>query len=150
MNIGATNPHYLLVCRNLHNIPIPRPDHPRMAANLPVKAKAEKQAIVACPVCGLVSVYSGSSVQRVLSPGQDPFEAGICRLVFLGIECDDENCESPKAVHTTIGTGKGTWKEKAVPKTWKFDSDCLCDKGHRLAPKWEGDRFAWEQRRSLF
>jgi hypothetical protein len=150
MIIGATSPHYLLVCRNLHNIPIPRPTPLGIDTSLQGRAKVEKKAIVACPACGLVSVYSESNIQMVLSPTPDPFEAGICRLIFVEVECDDRNCESPKAVHTTIGTDRGTWKEKAAPRTWNFDSGCLCDEGHHLAPTRDDNHFAWEQRRSLF
>lgn len=150
MLIGATHPHFLLVCRNLHNIPIPRPRQSKIDSNLQGRVKVEKRAIVACPACGLVSVYSESGVQMALSPTPDPFEVGICRLVFVEVECDDKNCESPKAVHTTIGTDRGAWGERVVPRDWKFDPDCLCDDGHRLAPQWKGNRFGWEQRRSLF
>jgi len=153
MPTPATNVHYVLECRrgpHVHYIPIPRPIRLRKAANRTENPKAAIQPIVACPECGLASVYSALDIQTLLSPMPDPFEAGICHLVALEVECGDKNCESPATIHTTIGSDKGVWKEKVVPINWGFDSTCRCENGHQLKPTWEDNRFAWERRELLF
>ncbi len=142
--------YYSLECPNGHGIPIPRSILSGIDPKLLGTAIPDKKAIVACPECGLVSVYAESSLRSVLSPRLDPFESQERHLVFLEIECDDKTCDTPTAVHTVIGSDRGIWKEKIVPKDWKFDADCLCERGHALAPNWEGNRFAWEERKSLF
>src|SRR5271156_4024649 len=114
----ATNPIYVLWC-GPHNIPIPRPSQAGITANPPGTATAEKQAVVACPECGRVSVHLESSVQVMLSPKPDPFVAEECLLVSINVECDGEGCEAPKVVHTVIGTDRGTWKQKVAPTQWR-------------------------------
>jgi hypothetical protein len=151
------NQHYVLECRRglrVHYIPIPRPSPLGIDASPPETANAVKKLLVACPECGLVSAYSGSDVQVQMSPRQDPFEADVCRLVSLNIECDDKKCDTPTTVHTIIDNDKGTWTQKVVPKVvpkdWEFASECLCYHGHPLAPNWEENHIAWERRRLLF
>ena len=60
------------------------------------------------------------------------FLAGECHLVSLEMECDGQNCEAPKIVHTIQGDEKGTWKPKAALKDWHFSDTALCGGGHRL------------------
>lgn len=146
----ALNLLYTLPCPNGHGIPIPRPNLSGIDPSLLGMSIPEKKAIVACPECGLVSVYAESSLRAVLSPRLDPFEAEEYRLVFLEIECDDKTCDIPTSVHTVIESDRGTWKQKVAPKDWKFAPDCRCGQGHPLGPNWEGNRFAWEKRKSLF
>jgi len=142
--------HYSLSCPNGHGIPIPRPNLLEIHPTHMGMTTGEKKVIVACPECGLVSVYLESSVQMNLSPIPDPFDADRFRLVVLEVECGHEGCETPRTVHTVLENDKGTWKQKIVPKDWTFSADCLCENGHPLAPRWEDNRFAWERRRLLF
>jgi hypothetical protein len=142
--------HYSLPCPNGHGIPIPCPTLSGIHPSLLGTTMVEKKAILACPECGLVSVYRESQIHAVVSPTQDQFESHECHLVFLQIECDDKTCDTPTTVHTVIGSDRGIWKQKVAPKDWQFSSDCRCEKGHPLAPNWEEDRFAWEKRKSLF
>jgi hypothetical protein len=153
MLTAAVNKHYVLECRrgpHVHYIPIPRPSRLGTDASLQAITTAWKKATVACPVCGFVSVYSESDVQVQMSPKPDPFEADARRLVYLEVECDGRNCRVPKTVHTIMGNDKGIWKQKVAPKDWEFDFHCVCDKGHLLAPRWEGDLRGQVQRKPLF
>jgi hypothetical protein len=109
------------------------------------------RVFVACPTCGLVSAYSALDVQKRPEGIPDPFVAEICSFVVLTIECGGKNCETPPAVHTTIGTDKGTWKEKARPTDWTFSPDCICESGHPLVAHWKDyPHVAWTQWRSPF
>lgn len=153
MPTAATNVHYVLECRrgpHVHYIPIPRPSLLRTDTNQKGNSKAAIQPIVACPECGLASVYSALEVQTLLSPMPDPFEAGICRLVSLEVECGDKSCEFPTEVHTTIGSDRGVWKQKVEPINWNFDLTCKCENWHPLKPAWKDNHFAWTQLEVLF
>ena len=150
---ASINKVYVLECRRgpqVHYIPIPRPSRSEIDASPPVTTTAAKKVFVACPECGFVSAYSEADVQVLMSPKGDPFEADIRRLVSIQVECDDKNCDTPKSVHTVLQNDMGTWTQKALPRYWRFSSDCLCDSGHPLAPDWEDNHLAWERQGPLF
>lgn len=126
-------------------IPIPRPSRSITGSSPPATTKDAAVVFVACPDCGLVSAYSALDIQKRPEGIPDPFEAEMCRFVILTIECDDKNCDPRTGVHTTIGSGKGMWKEKAHPIDWRFSPECICESGHRLVAHWKDyPRVTWE------
>lgn len=142
--------HYWLECPHGCLIPIPNPTQVEISSNPPATATDEPSAIVACPECGLVSLYSERDILRRAAGKPDPFEAGICHLAAIKVECDDRDCGVLTVVRTTLGSDKGLWTEKAKPIDWKFSPDCKCENGHRLIASWEGKKIAWEDARLPF
>src|SRR5580692_2604964 len=152
MLTAAVNKHYALECRRarrVHYIPIPRPSRSGISSSLPETSTGKGRVLVGCPECGLVSVYSESDVQVQIAPRINPFEADICLLVSVEVECDHEDCESPTDIHTILENDKGTWKQKFAPKDLEFSPECRCGTGHPLAPRWT-DKIAWGKRTLLF
>jgi hypothetical protein len=140
--------HYFLECPRACLIPIPRPIQSGISSNLPAIATDAALEFVACPSCGLVSAYSISNIRKYPAATPDPFEAEICDFVVLTIECDGTNCDTPAAVHTTIGTDKGMWKEKVIPINWTFSPACKCENGHHLIAHWKDHPYiAWGHRK---
>jgi hypothetical protein len=143
--------HYSLPCPGWHGIPIPNSILEETIASLEGIAKVEKKAIVACPECGLVSVYSESDIQSAAFPTPDPFESGECILVLVEVGCDGAGCEVPKGVHTIFETEKRTWKPRVAPKDWKFSHDARCRDNHQLMGKWkDSPRMVWQAVHSDF
>jgi hypothetical protein len=140
--------HYFLECPHACLIPIPRPIQSGISSSLQGTTMGVAPEFVACPSCGLVSAYSILDVRKHPAGTPDPFEVEICDFVVLTIECDDTNCDTPTAVHTTIGTDKKIWKEKVIPIDWTFSPECKCESGHHLIAHWKDHPYiAWGHRR---
>jgi hypothetical protein len=143
--------HYALECPRAHLIAIPRPIQLETRSSLPETATDDERVAVACPQCGIVSVYSALDVRPIAAATRDPFAAGLCLFVCIEVECDDNNCEALTAVHTTIGSGTGTWTHTAMPTDWRFSPDCRCENRHPLVARWRDyPHKAWVQKRSPF
>jgi hypothetical protein len=125
--------HCFLQCPNLHRIPVPCPNLLEIDDSLQQTGKANRKAVFVCPDCGLGSAYSAQDmVQDMIRGTPSLFLAGECHLVSLEIECDGQNCEAPKIVHTIQGDKKGTWKPTAALEDWHFSETALCGADHRL------------------
>ena len=124
--------HYFVLCHNGHGTPIPRPSQVGTDGSLQAIATGAKKVILACSECGLVSEYSGQAVHEALAARLDIFEAGEGRLVRVAVECDGENCEALKDIHTVQGVATGTWRPKVVPRNWKFSDSARCSADHKL------------------
>jgi hypothetical protein len=121
---------------------MPRPSQLGQGASLPLNSN--RKTIIACPECGLVSAYWERDVKEFEAPRSGLFQSGECRLVSTSAECEDTNCHAPKVVHTVIGTGWGSWKEKVAPKDWKFLSDARCGNDHQLLGTWKhSEHITW-------
>ncbi len=124
--------HRFLRCPNSCAIPLPRPSLLETDDNLRKKAKENRRAIFVCPSCGLVSAYYAREIVEHLTGTPSLFQQGECHLVSLEIECDGQNCEARKVIHTIQGDVAGTWRPKVAPKDWHFSETALCAVGHRL------------------
>lgn len=136
--------HYYLICGCLGRIPLPRPTQLDTHGNPLAITKDSTKEILACPDCGLVRAYSAQDLQWQMLPIPDPFLSKQCVLVSLEVECDGKNCVAPKAVHTILGTDKGQWRPKVVPKDFQFSSDARCGDDHQLIGNWHNPKIAWE------
>lgn len=132
--------HYSLTCECFRGIPIPRPSRVDTDATPQEIATEPKTATVACPYCGLVSVYSESDVRETPSPRPDPFEAGEYRLFSMSIECDDTSCVVPVVVHRILAGDKGNAKLTFAPKSpemWRLSPLVMRECVHPLTEKWK-------------
>jgi hypothetical protein len=112
---------------------VPPPSLLDIDGNPRSSTKEKRQAVFVCPYCGLASLYStGDVLPQMLVDKPSLFEAGECLLVSAEIECDGQNCEAPKVIHTIQGDEQGTWRPKAIPRDWQFSDSARCGAGHKL------------------
>src|SRR5882672_108934 len=119
--------HYSLKCPCGYSIPLPRPSREEIDGSLRQIRLENRKAVFVCPACGLVSAHYGQGIRAEMTVDiPSLFEAGGCGLVAIEVECDGENCESPKTVHAIQGTDKGTWQPNVAPKDWTFAPSAQC------------------------
>lgn len=142
-------PHCFLPCPNRHMIPIPHSSPSGIDSSPRQIAKDNPIVNVVCHECGVVSAYSRQEVTGGMFVGTpDLFQENKCRLVATQVECDGENCEAPKTVHTVLVNDKGVWKLSIQPKDWQFSDSARCGAGHTLhLPK--GKKLLWVALRIL-
>jgi hypothetical protein len=133
MNQGLGYIHCFLHCPHVHAIPLPTPSLLERDGSPRSSAKENRTAVFVCPECGLGSSYSSQDIhEQVIADRPSLFQRGECLLVSVEIECDGENCEAPKVIHTIQGVDTGTWRPTAAPKDWHFSETALCVRGHRF------------------
>jgi len=121
--------HCFLRCRNSHDIPVPCCKLGRSQQIV----EENRKAIFVCPYCGLVSAYYGKDMTaRQVRAEPSLFEAKVCCLVSIDIECEVQGCKARKVIYMVQGVGTGTWKEGIVPRDWQFSETALCGDGHKL------------------
>jgi hypothetical protein len=125
--------HYFLQCPNSHYIPVPPPILLETDGSPRKIPKENRKAAFVCPYRALVSAYSAQDIVRHQETGKESlFEANVCHLVAIQVECDGKNCEAPKVIHATQDAGKGTWNVRVAPKKWMFSDSARCGAGHKL------------------
>jgi hypothetical protein len=116
--LGAAYRHYSLRCPVAHTIPLPHPIQVDVNGSLRKIDQDNRKAIFVCPVCGHVSAYCGRDIRETIAGTPSPFEAGECDLFVVEIECDGENCEAHKLVHTAYGVSpRELGDRQSLPKT---------------------------------
>jgi hypothetical protein len=133
MNDSGLYIHRFLRCQNACAIPLPHSTPEETDSNLLQRPTDNRQIVFVCPYCGLGSAYSGQDVFETAVAGkQSLFQQRECLLVSIEIECDGQDCEAPKVIHTLQGVETGTWKPTAAVKDWQYSETALCGAGHRL------------------
>src|SRR5581483_9414714 len=124
--------HFYDLGRCGHYIPIPDSNPSYMRARQTGTAIDVVGIPVACPECGLVSMYSPQHIHLSHSSTGCPYREGKLDLVYVPLGCADSNCEPPTNILAVWDVSTKSFRGSRPPSTWLLDETVRCEHGHRL------------------
>jgi len=114
------------------SITVPSPIHTGRVADLEGLPNDTRKAVFLCSEFGHVALYSGSDLQDHVLGRPDPYEEKSLDLVYIEVECDDSNCESPIRVHAVWDVANQVLATKRPMSEWTAAEDLSCNGTHRV------------------
>jgi hypothetical protein len=111
-----------------HRILVPHSTPTDIERRRTAKDAGVVRAPFACPVCGLVSLYSALDLYQFQFDIGCPYIAGTSALLYVAAECGDSNCGALTNIHAIWDVPANKFAGGKPPSGWTIGEDVRCSK----------------------